>query len=665
MESPQYGLPLYHDVGGNLLDFFRNHRANTLFKSNYIATVDQVEYTPSATVKSPAEFVLLAAWIGLLTGLGEVCILFVKQTLLRQWIHLGREFVWMTPLADLILFTTIGFFLFIVARRWPRLVTLRVVAFVLTFLSFFSLLFMFHPQLYKYAAMLLATGLAIQSSRYIVAHRQTFFVVVRRSIAWVFILVIGFAVAVHGRQLLVEYRTIASLPPASANAPNVLLIVLDTVRAQNLSVYRYARPTTPQLEGFGQSGVLFERAISTASWTLTSHASMFTGRFPYELSANWLMPLDATYPTLAEVLSAHGYLTGGFVANAGYVSYEHGLDRGFVHYEDYPISPGQIVVSCSLGRYISDSRRLRRLIGYHQTPLGRKTAPQVNSAFMDWLARGEGRPFFAFLNYYDAHAPYLPPSPFDRKFGIHKPGESNPGAHKDTVSPQEIQAMIDGYDGSIAYIDYHLGLLFKEMESRGLLKNTLIIITSDHGEEFGEHGFFDHGNSLYLASVHVPLLMSFPSRIPAGKRFSEPVSLRELPATVIDLLRLEGRTNFAGSSLSRYWQQSRGPGSSSDVILSEVSYAKNVPPWLPVSKGDMQAVIKNGFRYIKNGDGEEELYDFENDPLEEHNLIGSEETGRALKWFRRFFAGRYTFFNHLKNGQFHSFQYEQVEKRKR
>ena len=647
-----------------------------LFKSNAIATADQVEYTPSARVKSLADFVLFAAWIGLVTGLSEVCILFIKQTLLRQWIHLGREFVWMTPLADLILFTTTGFFLFIVARRWPRLVTLRIVAFVLTFLSLFSLLFMFHPQLYKYAAMLLAAGLAMQSSRCVAAHRQRFLVVVRRSFAWVLILIIGFAVAVHGRQLLVEYRTIANLPPPSANASNVLLIVLDTVRARNLSVYGYVRPTTPQLERFGQSGVLFERAISTAPWTLTSHASMFTGRFPYELSADWLTALDATYPTLAEVFSEHGYLTGGFVANAGYVSYEHGLDRGFSHYEDYPISPGQIVVSCSLGRYITDSRRLRRLIGYQQI-LGRKTASQVNSAFLDWLSRRPGRPFFAFLNYFDAHIPYLPPSPFDRKFGIHnaneinyahghiEPGESNPGAHKDTVSPQQIQAMIDGYDESIAYIDYHLGLLFKEMERRGLLKNTLIIITSDHGEEFGEHNIFDHGNSLYLRSVHVPLLMSFPSRIPAGKRFSEPVSLRELPATVIDLLRLEGRTNFPGSSLARYWQQSRGPGSSSEVILSEVSRAKNVPPSLPVSRGDMQAVIKNGFRYIKNADGEEELYDFENDPLEKHNLIGSEETGHAVEWFRRFFAGRFTFFTHVTNDRFHSFQYEQAEKPKR
>ena len=597
---------------------------------------------PSAGFRQPAGLLLLAAWFGLLTGLGEVCLLAVKKFFLHRIIRLSPHVAWMAPVADLVFFAGFGLIFCLMARPWPRLVSLRMAAWAFAFLGFLSLLLMYDP-LHLYAKLLLAAGLAVQTARLLAAHPQGFQALVRRTMGWMVALVVGLAAGVYGWQGLAERRALATLPSASPVAPNVLLIVLDTVRAQSLSLYGYARPTTPQLERLAKTGVRFERALSTAPWTLPSHASMFTGRFPHELSADWRIPLDATYPTLAEVLSARGYLTAGFVANMEYCTYEHGLHRGFVHYEDYLVSPEEIVLSSSLGRTIANSHRLRPIVGYYDI-LGRKTAATLNRDFLRWLSRQDRRPFFAFLNYYDAHEPYLPPEPFNLKFGPTTPRKDflirlwmHEGARseKENMSPQEIQAELDAYEGAIAYLDQQLGLLFDELQAWGVLENTLVIITSDHGEEFSEHGLFTHGNGLYLTALHVPLVISFPSRVPAGKSVREAVSLHDVPATVIELLRLEDEARFPGTSLARYWDDARDSDSRvTNPLLSEVNLDSSAAKWYSVAKGDMKSLIVNPYHYIKNGDGREELYNFENDPLEQRDLAYSEEGRRMLEQLR-------------------------------
>src|SRR5262249_3096125 len=251
-------------------------------------------------------------------------------------------------------------------------------------------------------------------------------------------------------------------------------------------------------------------------WTLASHGTMFTGRYPHELSADWLTPLDDSYPTLAEFFGERGYLTAGFVSNTRYCSYEHGLDRGFAHYEDYPVSAEQIVVSSSLVRFLSTMPPLRETTANREFP-PRKSAAEINRAFLNWVSRQEQRPFFAFLNYFDAHAPYRPPPPFDLRFGRKRASAWNRLARTELIPQWELKAMYDAYDGALAYIDTQLGSLFEELGHRGVLENTLVIITSDHGEEFGEHGLLDHGNSLYFPSIHVPLVVYFPGRVPQGR----------------------------------------------------------------------------------------------------------------------------------------------------
>jgi arylsulfatase A-like enzyme len=600
-----------------------------------------VERAESGAIVRAARLLLMAVWFGLLAGLLEASHLTVRIFFLHQIIGLSRHIVWMAPLADAFLFAVVGLFLFPIAWRWPKLISLRVSVFIFAFLSFLSLLISY-PLFHRYAVLLLALGLAVQTARLISRRADKFQRLVQRTTWCLAALVLGLAVGIYGWQYLGERRALAQLPTAAPNAPNVLLITLDTVRAQSLSLYGYGRPTTPQLERLSKNGVRFDLALSTAPWTLPSHATMFTGRFDHELSVDWLTSAAINYPTLAEGLSQRGYRTAGFVANYSYCTYESGLDRGFARYEDYKVSPGEILVSSSLARYIINSHHLRRLIGYHEI-VGRKDASQLNQDFLNWLSRPDQRPFFAFVNYFDAHEPYLPPKAWETKFGPNSQRRNDllrywareaSRSEKESMSPLEIQGEIDAYDAAIAYMDHQLGMLFDELERRGALKNTVVIITSDHGELFGEHGIFTHANNVYLPAVHVPLLVSFPERVPAGKTVAEAVSLRDIPATVLDLVKVND-ARFPGASLARFWDGTNVPGAPSlTPVLSELKPDPDMPASSPASKGDSKSLVAEGYHYIKRGDGVEELYIIEKDPLETHDLSGAEESRKVLDRFR-------------------------------
>jgi arylsulfatase A-like enzyme len=583
-----------------------------------------------------APLLRIALWFALLAGLGEVALLAVAKYFLNRYIdYLGQHSVWMAPLADAILFAIPGLLLLLLAWRWPRLVTMRVAVFIYAFLALVSWLLLYQ-RLHIYAALVLAAGLATQAARLASTRVDWFYRLVRRSTVWLVALVLALALGMSGFRWIGERRAVAMLPAAEPGAPNVLFIVLDTVRAHNLSLYGYPRSTTPRLEQLGRSGVVFNRAISTAPWTLPSHASMFTGRYPHELSTGYASALDTAHPTLAEVLRSAGYLTAGFVANTWYCGRMSGLNRGFDHYEDLAISPGQIMISSSLVRTANSNEWLRRKV-YVEMP-GRKSAPEVNGRFLRWLSeRDSGRPFFAFLNFFDAHEPYLPPPPFDTKFGHAQP-RVNPRHDLDwRWAPSDIQTEMNAYDGSIAYLDYNIGLLLDQLDERGLLDNTLIIITSDHGEEFGEHSVMDHGYSVYMPVLHVPLVISFPKRVPAGISIREPVSLRDLPATVVDLINVAKGAGFPGASLKRYWNGGTAANTYSiSPSLSEVDATDGLPEWYPLSAGEMKSLITERYHYIRNGNGLEELYDYTSDPLEQNNLASIEGGRKMLDQLRTY-----------------------------
>jgi arylsulfatase A-like enzyme len=322
------------------------------------------------------------------------------------------------------------------------------------------------------------------------------------------------------------------------------------------------------------------------------------------------------------VLGAAGYQTAGFVANTIVCSYEFGLNRGFSHYEDYPISAEAIIASPTLSEFLITE--VRKVVGDHQL-VARKSAEQINGAFLRWLAQSQAQqqPFFAFLNYFDAHDPYLPPPEFALRFSPRVPN----GALRDvaTLSQDEIRELNDAYDGTIAYLDYALEQLLGALEQQGILQNTLVIITSDHGEQFGENGMMGHANSLYLPTLHVPLLMLWPGHVPAGKSIRRYISLRDIPVTVFDLLGLRNDAGFPGRSLATCWGGACDPTViGDDPLISQVEHLFRVPDWYRNAKGQLRSVMSGGLHYILNeADQREELYDMETDPDESHDLTGS------------------------------------------
>ena len=418
----------------------------------------------------------------------------------------------------------------------------------------------------------------------------------------------------------------------------MLLLVLDAVRAQSLSLYGYNRQTTPRLEEFAKTGVCFEQVLSTSPWTLPSHATMFTGRFTHQLFDDGQTPLDAKTPlgekhkTLAEHLSENGYVTGGFIGNVGYCGSSYGLNRGFTRYEDHVSSFELFFRSCGL------TANFFKYLKNNQNTIARKSAADINQSFLNWRSQHEDRPFFAFLNYFDAHDPYIAPQSFELKFGTQKP-KGPTIVHDRKYRAHEIQQLQDAYDSCIAYLDNEIGLLLDELKEKNILENTVVIVTSDHGEQFGEHGLMYHVNSLYRQLLQVPLLISFPKSTPAGERVHDAVSLRDLPATIIDLVDLENKKQFPGSTLARYWSpEKKAANGTVPALFSEIFIGGNEPDWIPqswpVAKGEMKSVVAGGYHYIQYGDGKEELFDFENDPQEKDDLANSKEYTAMLKQMR-------------------------------
>ncbi|HEX7070005.1 MAG TPA: sulfatase, partial [Rhodothermales bacterium] len=413
-----------------------------------------------------------------------------------------------------------------------------------------------------------------------------------------------------------DRAAIAALQTPAPGTPNVLLIVWDTARALNMSLYGYERETTPNLARRAADGIVFDHVLSPASWTLPAHASMFTGRWHHELSANWFVPLDDEFPTLAEVLTDRGIATAGFAANVSYVSFKHGLDRGFIHYEDFPVSAGQIALSSALARLFVGWNWLRGLIEHHRA-LNQRTADEVNEIVLDWIDEHSDRTFFVFANYFDAHEPLLPPEPFHSRFGPRRPWGPfehgmNAGDHadKDNRPAEDVRMMIDRYDASIAYLDDAFDRLLAHLEDRGLLENTLVILTADHGEHWGEKELFDHGNSLYQQLLYVPLVVLPPRGHERGIRVEAPVSTRDIPATVLHYLN-QPNGIFPGQSLTRLHHGQAVP----DTLLAR----------LDTESRHARAVAIGPYKYmwmtVAGEPRRDELFQYFEDPFEENNLF--------------------------------------------
>jgi arylsulfatase A-like enzyme len=530
-----------------------------------------------------------------------------------------------------------------VNRLRPKLLSPKVACWLFATLAIWSVLL--RMPIYGACSLILAAGLARPIGNVVVA-RGLYLRPMRSILAALLGLLIVLAALSSGRWALRESRAVADLPAAPPGAGNVVLIVWDTVRASCLSLYGYPRDTTPNLAGWARDGVRYDCALAPAPWTFPSHTSFFTGQWPFRLNSQWKYALEQSHPTLAEYLSSRGYQTGGFVANTDCCSYETGLDRGFAHFEDYALTPRSLLSRSVAGKWI-----LENLLSFGDSydkkwiGLQSRGARELNGAFLDWLSRRRtDRPFFAFLNYFDAHAPYIPPVGY-RHFGIRPvtPGDYQVlvdfvGMNKNLISKHDLMMARDCYQDCIAFLDEQLGRLLDELQAQGLLGTTDVIITSDHGEEFGEHLFFGHAHNTNLDAIGVPLVILSPCA-PRGKAVYSPVSLRDLPATVVDLLGLSGGSPFLGRSLTVYWRSGPGqrPESTSPALTEQAEAAafQTQPRAGREHPGFQMSLVASDHHYIRHGMGLEQLYDLRVDPPERVNLMASPTGEHRVGAFRK------------------------------
>jgi arylsulfatase A-like enzyme len=571
---------------------------------------------------SARRLVLLVVWGAFLGALAElaarIVIWIIGDSVVNSF-TLNPQAVWLAPLANVPLFAFVAAVIALLVRDpdWRiRTMLAAVVALVVLEVGLVS------ERLHPAALALLGVGIGVQLSRMHARWPAWNWRFIRGSALLLVAASWGGGIAWNVRQSIHERRALGALRPVSADAPNVLLLVLDTVRAIELSLYGYELDTSPVLRRLAREGIRFDRAFATSSWTLTSHASMFTGRLPNETSAGWQTPLDRRWPTLAAVMTDAGYATGGFAANLLYCSWLHGLGRGFITYRDYAVSAGEALHSTNLWRHLVASAG--KMAGREIRP-GRVTAAAVNDAFLDWQDRIGKRPFFAFLNYFDAHTPYAPPAPFDTMFLEGREPLLRTAQVRQPSTPEEFRDMRRAYDGAIRYVDQEIGRLLEELERRGSLRQTLIIITADHGEAFGERGYQGHGTSLYAPQTWVPLLVLVPGRSVRDRVVVNPVSLRDVAATVLDAAGIDQRT-IPGASLARWWDGS-SPAlfdpRSMDVFSHVRRPGGKVPPMFPLAGGDLASVISDGWQLIHRSDGEEELYNIARNPLTVRSLADS------------------------------------------
>ena len=419
--------------------------------------------------------------------------------------------------------------------------------------------------------------------------------------------------------------------------PNVLFITMDTVRADHCSLYGYERDTTPNLRELSREATLYSRAVSASDFTLATHAAMFTGLYPDWNGAiqtagsinQVAMPLEPQHVTLAETLRSAGYWTAEAAANYAFLNSWTGLTRGF--------STEEIRQAVGLSTYTRRSyfrESVRRLAApiidlqaLDRTTLAANDINRRGIAFLE-RAKSENIPFFLFLNYMDAHTPYIPGAPFNRRYvsGNLRLAPTaisdlmlnvNSGRHH--LSHEEAEYLTAEYDGGIAAEDAAIGDLLAQLRNLGLFDNTLIVITADHGDTFGEHGLMDHFlGFVYQELVHVPLLIKYPGQHEAA-RVDELASQVDLMPTVLDSLGLPLPAKSQGRSLLK------SDPDPTRVVYSRGTRSPVVGQGNPRLLGLRRAIFSGSMKLIFWTNGSPELYDLAADPSEEHNLYRADD----------------------------------------
>lgn len=423
--------------------------------------------------------------------------------------------------------------------------------------------------------------------------------------------------------------TTSAAPPGPgprAGGRSVLLIVLDTLRRSNVSLHGYGRRTTPNLDRWAQGALVFDQATSVSSWTLPAHASMFTGLYPRSHGAHGYRSerqKDSTYrlpgscETLAEIASQAGIATAAIVANHLYLAPRFGVDQGFGTYWCEPPRAGFRLPPADF-------------LCAKLDPLGDAIVdwPYCRDTFVtDWtidaLEELRGRPFFLFVNYLDVHRPNLRAptleTPLEDEIAIPRYfPELTRVLRGEPIADKVRRSLVNAYDRELEHLDAELGRLFRWLETSGLADDLVVIVTSDHGEYFGEHGLIDHAVHLYDEAVDVPLIVK--GRGIAPGRSARPVQVVDVFPTVLEVLGLPARPSQATSLLS---------AGALDAPLDRPSVCE----WYAASNGfllrpeyggrfdrDWRSIRVGPWRLLEDSRGNVELYDLASDPRETRDL---------------------------------------------
>lgn len=409
--------------------------------------------------------------------------------------------------------------------------------------------------------------------------------------------------------------------------PNVIFIIVDALRADHVSAYGYERPTTPHLDAFMADGVRFTEATTPSSWTLPSNVSMLTGRMPQRIRMNDWGSYSAFVPPeeilLGQAMKAGGYRTAGFVNNY-YLDRIFGFARGFDHYQR-----------------MGDS----------------ELAADLNRLVFNWLDADDpasgNQPLFLFVYYYDPHTWYDPPPPYDTLYDPDYTGPLTPEVYQHgqqvvsgeiTPSARDIEHLLALYDGEITYWDFHLNQFFNRLAAEGLLDNALVVLTSDHGQMFGEHGKWVHRNSLYEEVLRVPMFIRYPGVAPAGLVVDTPVFTADLMPTILDLVGLPIPGGLDGKSLRPFLQGQPGALLERPIFAEmEGEPSPSSPGYWIAPRHDLRSIKKDGWKYIKEVDNPagDALYQVQADSIYEGaNMLGDyPQMGEQLHqelfdWFR-------------------------------
>jgi arylsulfatase A-like enzyme len=404
----------------------------------------------------------------------------------------------------------------------------------------------------------------------------------------------------------------------SVKRPNIVFILVDTLRADHLPMYGYGRQTAPNLNALAAAGVTFTQMYAPSSATRPSVASIFTSLYPIVHKTNHERDfLPDSVVTLAEILRDAGYQTFGISGNPN-VSSVFGFAQGFDAYHlSKPEGAFRLTVMGSILEDVLNKEMFDFVSREHLEIKGR--ADGITEFTLRWMERNFNGPAFLYVHYIDPHDPYSPPAPFDNAFDYRRA----PPLRAGRVEPLQLVSTghdrarvahtIDQYDGEILYNDQEIGRLLAGLKQLGILDNALVIMTSDHGEEFWEHDQVGHDKTLYEEVVRVPFIVSWPERIAPGASYREMVNLVDVMPTMLELLEVKPPARIQGFSFAKQIIENAPPNPERKFFAQQIN-----------SQRSIEMVRHRRYKFIRHLQGPqaglEEFYDLQRDPLERTNL---------------------------------------------